>query len=43
MFLMRGRKGVNLEERRGREEQEVIEEGENHNQDMLCEKKIYFQ
>lgn len=36
---MRGRKRVNLEERKGTEEQEVGEEGENHNQDILCGKK----
>ena len=41
-LLMRDRKGVNLKGRGGVEELGRVEEGENCNQDILNEKRIYF-
>jgi hypothetical protein len=42
-LLTRNRKGIDPEGRGGREEHVGVEGGGNYNQDILYEKRIYFQ
>ena len=42
-FVFNDRKGIDLDRRKDGKEMGGIEELGNHNQDILCEKRIYFQ